>query len=91
MFRRRAGRRREQVEHWSGRKPRDLEKPIPKDTDAIVVVLDRVSHALMKKVRIEASQRGLPLYFQRRGRRIESSVRRDMKSLDIFLQYQDVP
>lgn len=30
------------VEHWSGRKTRDLTRSIPKDTEA--VVLDRVNH-----------------------------------------------
>ncbi len=61
------------VEHWSGRKTRDLTKSIPKDTEAIVVVLDRVSHALARKVRTEATRRGLPVFFQKRGRRILST------------------
>ena len=30
------------VEHWSGRKTRDLTRSIPKDTEAVVLVLDRV-------------------------------------------------
>jgi hypothetical protein len=34
------------VQHWSGRKRRDLARSIPKQTEAIIVVLDRVSHAL---------------------------------------------
>lgn len=67
VFRRRAGRAQGQIEHWSGRKTRDLSRPVPKAIDAIVVVLDRVSHALVKKVRHEASRRGLPIYFQKRS------------------------
>ena len=63
------------VEHWSGRKTRDLTKSIPKDTEAVVVVLDRISHALARKVRTEASRRGLPVVFQKRGRRIDSMAR----------------
>lgn len=55
------------VEHWSGRKHRDLVRTIPKATEAVVVVLDRVSHALAKRVRGEASRRGLPVYFLKRG------------------------
>lgn len=36
------------VEHWSGRKHRDLVRTIPKTTEAVVVVLDRVSHAPLR-------------------------------------------
>lgn len=71
-FRQRAAQRHGQVEHWSGRKTRDVGKSIPKDTQAVIVVLDRVSHALAKKVRTEATSRGLPVFFQRRGRHIDS-------------------
>lgn len=55
------------VEHWSGRKTRDLTKSIPIDTEAVVVVLDRISHLLARKVRTEAARRGLPIFFQKRG------------------------
>ena len=61
------------VEHWSGRKTRDLAKSIPKDTEAVVVVLDLVSHALARKVRTEATRRGLPVFFQKRGRQISAT------------------
>jgi hypothetical protein len=63
------------VEHWSGRKNRDLAKSIPKDTEAVVVVLDLVSHALARKVRTEATRRGLPIFFQKRGRHIRATDR----------------
>lgn len=53
------------VEHWSGRKTRDLTKSIPKDAGAVVVVLDRISHALAQKVLAEASRRGLPVFFKK--------------------------
>ena len=56
------------VEHWSGRKNRDMSKSIPKDADAVVVVLDRVSHGLARKVRTEATRRDLPVFFQKRSR-----------------------
>jgi hypothetical protein len=67
IFRQQAGRH-GYVQHWGGRKNRDLKKSIPKDTEAIVVVLDRVSHGLARKVRTEARRRGLPVFFQRRAR-----------------------
>ena len=37
------------VEHWSGRKTRDLGKTIPKETTVVVVILDRVNHAFVEK------------------------------------------
>lgn len=55
------------VEHWSGRKTRDVVKAIPKRTTAVVVVLDRVNHTLARKVYAEAIRRGLPVFFQKRG------------------------
>lgn len=61
------GRKRGLVHHWSGRKRRDLTRPIPQHTDAVVVVLDRVSHALARKIRIEAGRRGLPIWYQSRA------------------------
>ncbi len=62
------------TEHWSGRKTRDLGKRIPKGTDAVVVVLDRINHALAGKVRAEATRRGLPVFFQKR-RQVRSDDR----------------
>lgn len=60
------------VDHWSGRKTRDMAKSIPKDTEAVVVVLDRVSHGLARKVRTEAARRGLPVFFQNQARQAGS-------------------
>jgi hypothetical protein len=74
MFRRCATKTRRHVEHWSGRKSRDLVRSIPKNTEVVVVVLDRVSHALVKRVRREASRRGLPVYFQKLGRRVDAGT-----------------
>ncbi|TKB88878.1 MAG: dihydroorotate dehydrogenase [Nitrospira sp.] len=70
------------VEHWSGRKHRDLVRTIPKATEAVVVVLDRVSHALAKRVRGEASRRGLPVYFLKRSRQIDADSRPDSACFD---------
>lgn len=64
------------VEHWSGRKTRDLVKATPKKTTAVVVVLDRVNHTLARKVRAEAIRRGLPVFFQKRGHHLRSTGNR---------------
>ena len=69
------------VEHWSGRKTRDMTKSIPKDTEAVVVVLNRVNHTLARKVRTEATRRGLPVFFQKRGRQIRIA---DHRPLDLM-------
>ncbi|HMW88163.1 MAG: DUF2325 domain-containing protein [Nitrospira sp.] len=61
------------VQHWSGRKTRDLMRSIPKDTEAVVLVLDRVNHTLARKVRTEATRRGLPVFFQKRGRQVRAA------------------
>lgn len=72
-FRQRAEGRQGRILYWSGRKSRDTGKAIPKDTDAVVVILDRISHALARKVRTEATRRGLPVFFQKRGRQIRDT------------------
>lgn len=69
------------VKHWSGRKTRDRMRSIPKDTEAVVLVLDRVNHTLARKVRTEATRRGLPVFFQKRGRQVEAA---DDRPLDLM-------
>lgn len=69
------------VEHWSGRKTRDVARSIPNDTEAVVVVLDRVNHTLARKVRTEATRRGLPVFFQKRGRQVGVA---DYRPLDLM-------
>ena len=64
------------VAHWSGRKRRDSSKSIPKGTEAGVIVLDLVSHTFARKVRAEATRRGLQVFFQKRGRQIRATDRR---------------
>lgn len=71
------------VDHWNGRKHRDLVRSIPKATDAVVVVLDRVSHALARRVRGEASRRGLPVYFLKRGQQRTGESDRDSACFDL--------
>ena len=67
IFQQRNARGRRSIAHFSGRKRRDLTRPIPRHTEAVVVVLDRVSHALARKIRIEAGRRGLPVVYQTRA------------------------
>ncbi len=55
--------------HWSGRKTRGLVRSIPKHTDTVIVVLDRISHALVRKVRAAASRLGVPMYYDKRRER----------------------
>ena len=83
-FRQRAAGRQGHVLHWSGRKTRDTGKAIPKDTEAVVVVLDRISHALARKVRTEAARRGLPVFFKKRGRQIPDTAHHPMELTQLF-------
>ncbi|MBA2487538.1 MAG: hypothetical protein H0V35_15865 [Nitrospira sp.] len=38
--------------------------------EAVVVILDRVKHTLARKIRAEATRRGLPVFFQKRRRQV---------------------
>ncbi|BCA53012.1 dihydroorotate dehydrogenase [Nitrospira sp. KM1] len=71
------------INHWSGRKTRDLSRAIPKATDAVILILDRVNHALAKKVRVEAGRLGLPVYYRKRSRAVGSSVRQTTNLLGL--------
>ncbi|WP_447598458.1 hypothetical protein [Nitrospira sp. Nam80] len=64
IFQQRNARGRRSVAHFTGRLRRDLARPIPRHTEAVVVVLDQVTHALARKIRIEAGRRGLPIVYQ---------------------------
>lgn len=70
------------VDHWTGRKHRDLVRSIPKATDAVVVVLDRVNHSLARRVRREASRRRLPVYFLKRSQQKDIDVYSDSACFD---------
>lgn len=54
------------VKHWSGRRSRDLQRSLPRDTETVVIMLDRISHTLARKVRAEAGRRGIPVVFMGR-------------------------
>ncbi len=89
VFKQRIGGGLSRVEHWSGRKKRDLTRSIPKATDAVVVVLDRVSHALVRRVRAEASHRGLPLYFRKRARQCNTDSQQIIPGLSDSNRYRE--
>lgn len=55
------------VEHWTGRKPGDLKKSVPKGTRLVVLLYDYLSHSLAKKVRNDADRLGLPVIYCRRS------------------------
>jgi hypothetical protein len=82
VFRQRTIGKTNRVEHWTGRKHRDLVRTIPKATDAVVLVLDRVNHSLARRVRREASRRGLPVYFLKRSQQKDIYVYSDSACFD---------
>ncbi len=55
------------VEHWSGRKPGDLRKTLPKGTELIVVLYDYLSHPMLRKISTDAAGSGIPLIHCRRS------------------------
>ncbi|MBP6265281.1 MAG: hypothetical protein H8K05_04740 [Nitrospira sp.] len=44
----------------------------------MVLVLDRVNHTLARNVRTEATRRGLPVFFQKRGRQVRAAADRPL-------------
>jgi hypothetical protein len=50
--------------------------------------LDRISHALARKVRIEATRRGLPVFFQKRGHRIDSMARPPLELTQLLARHK---
>jgi hypothetical protein len=57
----------ERIEHWNGRKPRDLRKTLPKGTELIVILYDYLSHRMLKKVNADAADSGIPIIHCRRS------------------------
>jgi hypothetical protein len=68
------------IRHWTGRKPGDLRKTVPKDTRLVVLLLDYLSHGLAKKVRGDADRLGLPVIYCRR------SLGEFCEKLDVLLE-----
>lgn len=57
----------QRVEHWGGRKVRDVNRTITPDMDLVVVLFDYVNHNLLHKVRAKAQRQGLQLIYSRRS------------------------
>ncbi|MCC2642779.1 MAG: hypothetical protein K0S45_3192 [Nitrospira sp.] len=62
------------VDHWSGRKTRDMTKSIPKDTEAVLLVLDLVNHTLARKVRTKPRLAAFPSFSRSGGVRSEWQI-----------------
>lgn len=57
----------ETLDHWTGRKPGDLKRSIPRDAQVVVVMTDYVNHCLVKKIRTDCSKLHIPVLFCRRN------------------------
>ena len=57
----------ERIEHWNGRKPGDLRKTLPKETELIVILYDYLSHRMLKKINADAADSGIPVIHCRRS------------------------
>ncbi len=57
----------ERIEHWNGRKPGDLRKTLPKETELIVILCDNLSHCMLRKVSANAAGSGIPIIHCRRS------------------------
>ncbi len=57
----------ERIEHWNGRKPGDLRKSLPKETDLVVVLYDYLSHTMLRKIKTDTAGTGIPVIHCRRS------------------------
>ena len=53
------------VDHWPGRKASESRRAIPRRTGLVVFVCDRANHMLMRNVRKQAEDLGIPMVFCR--------------------------
>ena len=53
------------VDHWPGRKASESRRAIPRRTGLVVFVCDRANHMLMRNVRRQAEDLGIPMVFCR--------------------------
>ena len=53
------------VDHWTGRKVSECRRTIGRNTALVVFVCDRANHMLMRNVRRQAEDRGIPMVFCR--------------------------
>ncbi len=55
------------VRHWTGRKPGECHRAIPRDTRLVVVMVDQINHGLARKIRRTAGAMAVPVVFCRRS------------------------
>lgn len=53
------------IEHWPGRKVSDTSRQLPRKTGLVVFMCDRANHMLMRNVRKQAADMGIPMVFCR--------------------------
>lgn len=54
-----------EVDHWTGRKVSESRRSIGRNIALVVFVCDRANHMLMRNVRRQAEERGVPMVFCR--------------------------
>ena len=63
----------ERMHHLDGRKPRDGQRPLPHDTQLILIVVDSVNHNLVHKVKRDVRVNNIPVLYS--GRSVEDVTR----------------
>lgn len=53
------------IDHWPGRKTAESRRSISRRTGLVVFVCDRANHMLMRNVRKQAEEQGIPMVFCR--------------------------
>jgi len=53
------------IDHWPGRKASENRRQLPRRTGLVVFMCDRASHMLMRNVRKQAEDLGIPMVFCR--------------------------
>ncbi len=66
------------VHHRDGRKPRDVQRPLPRDAQVVLIVVDSVNHNLVHRVKRDARVNRIPVLYARR------SVDEVMRTLTAF-------
>ena len=53
------------IDHWTGRKVSDCRRSLSKQTGLVIFMCDRANHMLMRNVRKQAEELGIPMVFCR--------------------------
>ena len=63
----------DRVHHRDGRKPRDVQRPLPRDARVVLIVVDSVNHNLVHRVKRDARIGRIPVIYS--GRSMEEVSR----------------